>query len=108
MLVGVLVIGVGSDTVIDALPSAMFGVDVDMLDDVEIIIVVAAVVIGAKLDVPVSRVADVSPDLLSVLPDVMIGGVSGNGGVDVLPDINVILLAAVMASLNFFTPSSEG
>ena len=106
MLVEVLVSDVRHDTVIDVLTGFMVGVDVDMLDDMEIVLT-TAVVITLDFVVSVSYIVDVLSDLVvDALVDVIVDGVS-DVAVDVSADVNVKVLATVMTALTFVAAPSE-
>ena len=94
MLVEVLVSDVRHDTAIDALTGFMVGVDVDMLDDMEIVLA-TAVVITLDFVMSVSYIVDVLSD---VVVDIL---------VDVLADVNVKILSTVMTALTFVGAPSE-
>ena len=94
MLVEVLFSDVREDTVIYALTGVMVGVDLGMLNDMEIVLA-TAVVIALKFGVSVSYIVDVLSD---VVVDIL---------VDVLAGVNAKVLEAVMTALKFVAAPSE-
>lgn len=88
-------INVLADVVIEALTDVMTGVGVDLVNEVEIMVVVATAVIGLEYTMGVACDDDV------VVWDVTTIGVATDIGVDVLADVNVKGLTAVTTALEF-------
>ena len=91
---------------IDALTGFMVGVDVDMLDDMEIVLAIT-VVITLDFAVSASYIVDMlSNVVVDALVDVIVDGVS-DVAVDVSADVNVKILSTVMTALTFVGAPSE-
>ena len=90
-------INVLTDIVIDKLANVMAGVGVDMSNEVEIIVVVAAV-IDSEYVVGVAYDADVLTAVSTI-------GLASDVGVDVMTDVNVKGLVVMVTTLEFVLPS---
>ena len=110
-----LVIGVQADVRVDAsadglikvLTSVVVGISIDLLVGVEIIVLVASAVISSEFAMSVPYAVDV---LFDVRLDALYAGVNiiivSGISVDMLIDVDVNLLRAVMIALKLIAPAS--